>query len=53
MENLVNRLREIQMPGCYWAGGPWWKNYPLSIEPRGGEDRPQMMVLMGLGAQGH
>jgi endoglucanase len=47
MENLVNRLREIQMPGCYWAGGPWWKNYALSIEPRNGEDRPQMKVLMG------
>lgn len=45
MENLVRRLHELQMPGCYWAGGPWWGKYPLSIEPKNGEDRPQMKVL--------
>jgi endoglucanase len=31
--------------GVYWAGGPWWGTYPLSIEPRGGQDRPQISVL--------
>jgi endoglucanase len=30
--------------GTYWAAGPWWGSYPLSIEPRPG-DRPQMTVL--------
>ncbi len=29
----------------YWSGGPWWKNYSLSIEPKNGSDRPQMKVL--------
>jgi len=30
----------------YWAAGAWWpKDYPLSIEPKDGEDRPQMKVL--------
>ena len=30
----------------YWAAGAWWpKDYPLSIEPKGDEDRPQMKVL--------
>jgi endoglucanase len=29
----------------YWSGGPWWKNYPLSIEPKNGVDRPQMQIL--------
>ena len=30
----------------WWAAGPWWGNYPLSIEPTGdGEDRPQMILL--------
>jgi endoglucanase len=42
---FVRHLREIEMPGCYWAGGPWWNEYPLSVEPRNGEDRPQMKVL--------
>ncbi|MFV0281969.1 MAG: glycoside hydrolase family 5 protein [Rhodoblastus sp.] len=31
---------------AYWAAGAWWpKNYPLSIEPVNGENRPQMKVL--------
>ncbi|HEV2122001.1 MAG TPA: glycoside hydrolase family 5 protein [Chloroflexota bacterium] len=31
--------------GTYWAAGPWWGSYPLSVEPRNGQDRPQMAVL--------
>lgn len=37
--------------GVYWAGGPWWGTYPLSIEPRGGQDRPQMSVLSAFGTR--
>ncbi len=29
----------------YWSAGPWWGNYPLSIEPVNGADRPQMEIL--------
>jgi endoglucanase len=29
----------------YWAAGPAWGDYPLSIEPINGVDRPQMGVL--------
>jgi endoglucanase len=29
----------------YWAGGPAWGDYSLSIEPANGVDRPQMGVL--------
>ena len=39
------RGTELKMPGCYWAGGPWWGEYRLSIEPRNGIDRPQMKIL--------
>ena len=35
--------------GVYWAGGPWWGTYPLSIEPRDGQDRPQLSVLSAFG----
>lgn len=31
--------------GTYWAAGPWWGTYPLSVEPRNGQDRPQIAVL--------
>lgn len=29
----------------YWSAGPWWGDYPLSIEPKNGVDKPQMKVL--------
>jgi endoglucanase len=29
----------------WWAGGPWWGNYAYTLEPSGGEDRPQMPIL--------
>ena len=29
----------------YWAGGAWWGDYPMSIEPKAGVDRGQMKVL--------
>jgi len=31
--------------GTYWAAGPWWGSYPLSVEPTNGVDKPQMSVL--------
>jgi endoglucanase len=43
--NFVKHLNEIQMSGTYWAGGPWWGNYALSIEPKNGVDRPQIKAL--------
>jgi endoglucanase len=29
----------------YWAAGAWWGKYPLSIQPRNGEDAPQTATL--------
>ena len=29
----------------YWAGGPWWGSYPLSIEPQNNVDAFQMSVV--------
>lgn len=29
----------------YWAAGKWWGAYPLSIEPRNGQDAAQTTVL--------
>jgi endoglucanase len=29
----------------WWAAGPWWGNYMYSIEPDGGNDKPQMATL--------
>ncbi len=45
LDRFLAALRKAGLPGLYWAGGPWWGNDPLSVEPLHGRDRPQMSVL--------
>jgi endoglucanase len=43
---LLAYLAQENIPWIYWAGGPWWGNYPLSAEPKkNGVDAPIMLVL--------
>ena len=44
MDNFLKYLIDNGVGGSYWAAGSWWKNYPLSIEPNGSGDQPQMYV---------
>jgi len=30
----------------WWAGGPGWGEYQFTLDPSGGQDRPQWGVLM-------
>ena len=44
----IRRNRDVWVGWTCWAGGPWWGDYPLSLEPASLEapsDRPQMAVL--------
>jgi endoglucanase len=47
MQNFLNHLNANGISSTYWAGGPWWGDYPLSIEPTNNfsTDKPQMNVL--------
>ncbi len=45
MDNLLAYLNDNCVPSAYWAGGPGWGTYKLAIEPRKGEDRPQMELM--------
>lgn len=53
MDRFLHYLQSNGMGACYWAGGPWWGKYPLSIEPadarenldKPAPDRPQMLIL--------
>lgn len=46
LENFMNCLQDLGVNGNYWAGGPLWKNYPLSVQPENGKpDRPQMKII--------
>jgi endoglucanase len=29
----------------YWSAGPWWGNYPLSIQPQNNQEAPQIPIL--------
>lgn len=42
--------RDVYLGFAYWAGGPWWGDYPFSIEPRDVGKRnmiemPQIQIL--------
>ena len=44
LDNFLHYLTANGISGSYWAAGPWWKNYPLSMHPIAGNDQPQMGV---------
>jgi endoglucanase len=44
-QRLLAYLARENVPWTYWAGGPWWGNYPLSTEPKNRVDAPIMAVL--------
>jgi endoglucanase len=37
---------DVWLGWTYWAAGPWWGNYPFSVQPTSEEDKPQMKVLI-------
>lgn len=47
LDNFLAYLKANNVSGTYWAAGPWWGDYPLSIEPTNNfaTDKPQMTVL--------
>ena len=45
LDNTLDALKRARVGGAYWAGGPWWGDYPLSSEPRGGHDAPVLSIL--------
>lgn len=53
MDRFLAYLKANGISSSYWAAGPWWGDYSMSIEPEGLEpqapeaaiDRPQMVVL--------
>ena len=50
---LTKGLAAMQSGGLlgfgYWAGGPWWGTYPMSIEPVKNVDAAQMSVVSRYG----
>ena len=45
LDLFLGYLSSHCMTGTYWAGGPWWGGYKLSIEPKKDQDALQMSVV--------
>lgn len=45
MDNLLAYLAQHCVISTYWAGGPWWGNYVLSLDVSSNAYRPQLPVL--------
>ena len=45
LDNFLAKLDAEGIGGTYWAAGPWWGSYPLSVEPQNGQNKPLMSIL--------
>lgn len=45
MDNMLAYLKQNCIPATYWAAGPGWGSYFMSVEPVNGQDRPQWPTL--------
>lgn len=45
LDNFLVHIESKGINGAYWAGGPWWGDYNLSIEPDNNIDKPQMAIV--------
>jgi len=45
MDRMLAYLKQNCIPATYWAAGPGWGDYFLSVEPINGVDRPQWPTL--------
>ncbi len=52
-DNLLTYLRQNCVSSTYWAGGPWWGEYALSLDVSSGKHRPQLPMLQKQAAASH
>lgn len=45
LDNMLQYMKDNCVNGTYWSAGPRWGTYRLAVQPRNGQDRPQMQVL--------
>ncbi|WP_217474964.1 glycoside hydrolase family 5 protein [Stutzerimonas stutzeri] len=45
-DNLLRYLGQHCIPSTYWAAGPWWNDYALSLDVKNGKPRPQLPILL-------
>lgn len=45
LDNFQAELVKENISGTYFAGGPWWGDTSMAVDPSNGQDRPQMSIL--------
>lgn len=47
LDNFLSTISQSQQVtgGTYWAAGPWWNTYELSLEKNGTMNSPQMSIV--------
>jgi len=46
MLDYVDANNDVWLGWTYWAAGPWWGEDIFTVEPKDGQDRPQMEILL-------
>ena len=46
LERFLKRVDEADMSAIAWAGGDWWGDYPLSLQPRGDTEVAPLKAIM-------
>ncbi len=42
---FMEKNPDVWIGYTWWSAGPWWGDYMFSVEPKNGQDRPQMAYL--------
>ncbi|MGI4791641.1 MAG: glycoside hydrolase family 5 protein [Janthinobacterium lividum] len=45
MLRFMEKNRDVWVGYTWWAAGAWWGDYMFTVEPKTGQDRPQMAIL--------
>ncbi len=45
MLNFMEANRDVWVGFTWWSAGAWWGDYMFTVEPKNGQDRPQMSFL--------
>ncbi|SDU48846.1 glycoside hydrolase family 5 protein [Stappia sp. ES.058] len=48
LAGYLNARPDVWAGWAIWAAGDWWGDYPLSVQPEDGLDRPQMVAISRL-----
>ena len=46
LDQMLSYMEDSQLRGCCWAAGPWWGDYPLSIQSLDGSGKQSLSLAL-------